>query len=158
MLLYKRCTFTRKTKSKKGIVWKCTASKTDDCQVFITTDDNLNVVLKKGKHTHGKPSLKTTPKHVYFTCESETKAKKVTTPKPKKNKDDKTKTPKKIQEGKSKKTPKKNILKALDSVESDDIDSKEIETIRAITPSPKKTTNKKKISEISMKDNEDQFE
>lgn len=152
MLLYKRCTFTRRTKSKKGIVWKCTASKTDDCKVFITTDDNLNVVLKKGKHTHKKPLLKTTPKHVYFTCDSESKAKKAVTPKPK--------TPKKFKEGKSKKTPEENTTKAI--TESDDFESRERGTIQAITSTPKKSTSNQKISEKSKKDrsldNDDQIE
>lgn len=159
MLLYKRCTFIRRTKSKKGIVWKCSASKTDDCKVFITTDDNLNVVLKKGKHTHKKPSLKTTPKHVYFTCDSETKAKKASTPKPTKSKSDKSKIPKKIEEDKVKKTLEDNTTTA--SAEGDDFESKEQETNQVVTQSPKKSS-KKKVSEKSKKekslDNEDHFE
>lgn len=159
MLLYKRCTFIRTTISKKGIVWKCSASKTDDCKVLITTDDNLNVVLKKGKHTHKKPQLKTTPKHVYFTCDSEGKAKRAVTPKTTKSKDGKPKTPKKVKEGNSKKTPKKNTTKA--NTESADIESKNPENIQDITRSPKKSpiikkTRKKSKKERSL-DNEDQF-
>lgn len=161
MLLYKHCTFTRRSKSKKGIVWKCTASKTDDCKVFITTDDYLNVVLKKGKHTHKKPSSNTTPKHIYFTCETESKTKKAVTSKPTKTTDDKPKTPKKVKQGKSEKTPKKKSPKVKTNAESDDIESKERQILEDITPSPKKSTNKKKTPEKSKKDRsldyEDQF-
>lgn len=104
MLLYKRCMYTRKAISKRGIVWKCSASKTDGCSVLITTDENLNVVLQKGAHTHKKRSLEKTPKHVYFTCDSESKTKKSVTPKTEKSKDDEYKTPKKVKKGKSGKT------------------------------------------------------
>ncbi|KAI5646675.1 FLYWCH zinc finger domain-containing protein [Phthorimaea operculella] len=68
-LLYKQYTFTKRTNSKKGIVWKCTASKSDGCTASLTTDDNLNVVLMKGAHNqHPLPEVeKTKTKHVYFT-------------------------------------------------------------------------------------------
>ncbi|CAH2040248.1 unnamed protein product, partial [Iphiclides podalirius] len=68
-LLYRNHFFTRRTKSKKGIVWKCTASKTEDCKASLTTDDNLNVVVSKGDHTHRQPEAEIKPKHVYFTTQ-----------------------------------------------------------------------------------------
>lgn len=124
-------------------MWRCSASKTDGCNVFITTDDNLNVVLKKGKHTHKKPSLKEKPKHVYFTCDTENTTKKAATPKPAKSKEDKPKTPKKVKESKSEKTPKKKTPKvkadALASVLTNDAEGKEPESVQKKSPSPKKS-------------------
>ncbi|CAH1635560.1 unnamed protein product [Spodoptera littoralis] len=55
VLLYKSYTYSRSAKSKKGTVWKCTASKSEECEARMTTDDNLNVVASKGEHTH-KPT------------------------------------------------------------------------------------------------------
>lgn len=66
-LLYKSYTYTRSTTSKKGRVWKCTSYKSDECTARMTTDDNLNVVVTKGEHTHKPPENETMPKHVYFT-------------------------------------------------------------------------------------------
>ncbi|KAF9412001.1 hypothetical protein HW555_009356 [Spodoptera exigua] len=48
VLLYKSYTYSRSAKSKKGTVWKCTLSKSEECKARMTTDDNLNVVASKG--------------------------------------------------------------------------------------------------------------
>lgn len=66
VLLYKGYKYTRRTKSKKGIVWKCITSKSDECNASLTTDPNLNVVFTKGSHFHEKPEVESKPKHVYF--------------------------------------------------------------------------------------------
>lgn len=66
-LVYKSYLYTRSAKSKKGVVWKCSASKTDECKAKITTDEYLNIVVSKGEHTHKKPEMESKPKHVYFT-------------------------------------------------------------------------------------------
>lgn len=73
-VVYNGNTYRRCTKSKKGIIWKCTSSKSDDCKVTITTDDLkgvLSVVLKKGSHNHknNMPVSKEKPKHIYFTTD-----------------------------------------------------------------------------------------
>ncbi|VVC90617.1 unnamed protein product [Leptidea sinapis] len=64
ILLFKSYTFRRCTKSKKGVVWKCTNSKSDGCKAILTTED-LNVVIEKGDHNHTKPKVES-KKHVYF--------------------------------------------------------------------------------------------
>ncbi|GBP52259.1 hypothetical protein EVAR_9170_1 [Eumeta japonica] len=64
-LLYKRHTFNKCTKSKKGIVWKCSLSKKENCDAKIVTDENLRIVSSKGSHNHGKSDVNS--KHVYFT-------------------------------------------------------------------------------------------
>lgn len=68
-LLFKHYTYRRITKSKKGVVWKCTASKTDDCKAMLTTDDNLNIVSSRGEHSHKQTAEDAKPKHVYFTTQ-----------------------------------------------------------------------------------------
>ncbi|CAF4819615.1 unnamed protein product [Pieris macdunnoughi] len=65
-LLYKSYTFTRCTKSKKGVVWKCSSNKTDNCKCVLTTDANLAIVQTKGEHNHKKSEVGPKPKHVYF--------------------------------------------------------------------------------------------
>lgn len=65
VLLYKNFTYTRRSKSKKGIVWKCSLGKQENCDVTVTTNDNLDVVLKKGTHSHQQSDVQS--KHVYFT-------------------------------------------------------------------------------------------
>ncbi|XP_045515787.1 protein tramtrack, beta isoform-like isoform X11 [Pieris brassicae] len=65
-LLYKSYTFTRCTKSKKGVVWKCSSNKTDNCKCVLTTDPNLAIVQTKGEHNHKKSEVAPKPKHVYF--------------------------------------------------------------------------------------------
>lgn len=66
ILLYKGFSFTRRSKSKKGVVWKCIASKTDECTSTLTTDPNLNLVLTKGEHNHKRPDEQSKPKHIFF--------------------------------------------------------------------------------------------
>ncbi|PZC74406.1 hypothetical protein B5X24_HaOG207883 [Helicoverpa armigera] len=66
VLLYNSYTYSRSAKSKKGTVWKCTLSKAEECKARMTTDDFLNVVAKKDKHSHPPPEQKDKPKHVYF--------------------------------------------------------------------------------------------
>ncbi|CAG4945965.1 unnamed protein product [Colias eurytheme] len=66
MLLYRSHTYSRCTISKKGVVWKCTASKSEGCKSVLTTDPNLNVVQSKENHNHAKPDIDAKPKHVYF--------------------------------------------------------------------------------------------
>lgn len=73
-VLYHGNTFRRCANSKKGIIWKCTSSKIDNCKATITTDDSkevLAVVFTKELHTHknNMSSLKEKPKHIYFTTD-----------------------------------------------------------------------------------------
>ncbi|XP_045767629.1 uncharacterized protein LOC123868955 [Maniola jurtina] len=66
VLVYEGYQFTRRAKSKQGTVWKCISSKSDQCNVTMTTDPNLKIVSLIGSHDHSKPVIESKPKHVYF--------------------------------------------------------------------------------------------